>query len=93
MSRKRLLLISFLILYTKLSFACPVCDKNQPAVTRGWTHGIGPSGMVDWVIISVMVAITIFILLVSVKALVNPKENDKHHIKNSILDKHEYQIK
>ena len=85
MSRIKLSYILILIFLTKLSVACPVCDKNQPAVTRGWTHGVGPSGIWDWVIIVVMVAITIFFLLVSIKALVEPKENDTNHIKNSIL--------
>lgn len=70
---------------TQAIWACPVCDKQQPALTRGLTHGAGAQSNWDWVIIGVITAITILTLIYSIKYLVKPGEKNANHIKQSIL--------
>lgn len=66
--------------------ACPVCEKQQPAITRGITHGAGPQSNWDWLIVTVISIITLATLFYSVKFLVKPGEKNSNHIKNSILN-------
>ncbi|MBX2935146.1 MAG: hypothetical protein KF825_12950 [Ferruginibacter sp.] len=66
--------------------ACPVCEKQQPAITRGITHGAGPQSNWDWIIVTVISIITLATLFYSVKFLVKPGEKNSNHIKNSILN-------
>lgn len=66
--------------------ACPVCDQQQPAITQGLTHGAGPQGNWDWVIIAIITIITLLTLVYSIKYLVKPGEKNRDHIKRSILN-------
>ncbi|MCB0707907.1 MAG: hypothetical protein KDC15_00685 [Chitinophagaceae bacterium] len=66
--------------------ACPVCEKQQPTITRGITHGAGPQSNWDWLIVTVISIITLATLFYSVKFLVKPGEKNSNHIKNSILN-------
>ncbi len=66
--------------------ACSVCEKQQPKITQGLTHGSGPQSNWDWVIIGVITAITILTLVFSLKYLIKPGERDSNHIKLSILN-------
>jgi formate hydrogenlyase subunit 3/multisubunit Na+/H+ antiporter MnhD subunit len=75
----------FLIILSISAYACPVCEKQQPKITQGWTHGIGPTSNWDWVIISIMMLITLLTLFYSVKYLVKPNESNTDHIKQSVL--------
>lgn len=77
--------ISFLFISGISAFACPVCEKQQPEITRGLTHGAGPQSNWDWVIIAVMTLITVLTLIYSVKYLIKPGEKNENHIKQSIL--------
>jgi len=65
--------------------ACPVCEKQQPKLLRGITHGAGPQSNWDWVIVSVMVLVTLLILFYAVKLFVKPEERNDEHIKQTIL--------
>lgn len=65
--------------------ACPVCEKQQPKITQGLTHGAGPQSNWDWVIIAIITIITILTLLYSVKYLLKPGEKNAGHIKNIIF--------
>ena len=65
--------------------ACDACEKQQPAFTRGITHGAGPTGNADWVIVTAMIIISLVTLVLSAKHLLRPGETDKSHIKHSIL--------
>jgi len=65
--------------------ACPVCEKQQPKLLRGITHGAGPESGWDWVIIGAVLAITLCTLVYAVKLLARPGESEKNHIKQSIL--------
>jgi hypothetical protein len=67
------------------TFACPVCEKQQPKITQGITHGAGPQSNWDWVIIAIITLITVLTLIYSVKYLIKPGEKDADHIKKSIL--------
>lgn len=82
----KFLITAFLLVYTKIIFACEVCDRNQPAITKGWTHGAGPGSSWDWVNISIMSIITLLTLIFSIKFLVKPGEKGKDHIKRQILN-------
>lgn len=81
---------TFLILLTVLSVqivsACPICDKQQPKITLGLTHGAGPQSNWDWVIIAIITAITVLTLVFSLKYLIRPGEKNADHIKQSILN-------
>lgn len=75
-----LLLFSF-----KLTMACDACKKQQPKITQDITHGSGPNSNWDWVIVSVMVAVTLATLFFSLKYLIKPGEKNTNHIKQTIL--------
>lgn len=83
--------IKYILAYTTLvfaqaaAFACPVCQKQQPEITQGLTHGAGPQSNWDWVIIALITLITLVALLYSIKYLVRPGEHNPKHIKQSIL--------
>jgi hypothetical protein len=79
-------LLSILIFLTvQIATACPVCEKQQPKITQGLTHGAGPQSNWDWVIIAIISVITILTLIYSVKYLIKPGEKNEDHIKQSIL--------
>jgi len=65
--------------------ACPVCEKQQPKLLRGITHGPGPQSNWDWVIVSAMLLVTVIVLFYSIKFLLKPGERNDGHIKQSIL--------
>lgn len=83
--KMRYLLTVLFFFSTQFILACPVCDKQQPKITQGFTHGAGPQSNWDWVIIGVMTTITVFTLIYSIKFLVKPGEKNPNHIKQSIL--------
>lgn len=87
MKNKNKKIISTIVLSLMYVFimACPVCEKQQPALTRGLTHGAVPNSDWDWVIVVIMTIITLLTLFYSVKYLVIPGEKNENHIKNSIL--------
>lgn len=62
--------------------ACELCQQNQPKALRGITHGTGPDGNLDYIIIWVAVIIVAVTLFLSIKYLVRPKESTPDHIKN-----------
>lgn len=82
---KKNLTFFLFILLAQLAGACPVCDRAQPKVTMGLTHGVGPQSPWDWVTIVIMVTITLYVLVRTVLLLAKPKENKSDHIKQSIL--------
>lgn len=78
--------ILFMLISSISAFTCPVCEKQQPKITQGLTHGTGPQSNWDWVIIAVMTLITALTLIYSVKYLIKPGEKCENHIKQSILN-------
>ncbi|MCC6684760.1 MAG: hypothetical protein IT247_06795 [Bacteroidia bacterium] len=79
-------LIMFLMLWIQTVRACPVCEKQQPEITKGLTHGAGPQSNWDWVIIAVITAITVSTFILSLKYLIKPKETNTNHIKRLIIN-------
>jgi hypothetical protein len=65
--------------------ACPVCEKNQPKILRGITHGAGPESNWDYVVIGITAAIVLASLYFSVKWLCKPGEAGNDHIKRIVL--------
>lgn len=84
MKRKFITLI--VLLLSIVSIACPLCKSNQPKGFENITHGQGPDGDFDYIIIYSAILIVGFTLIMSIKYLVKPKEKDKNHIKNIVLD-------
>lgn len=84
---KRILLL-MLLMASPIIMACPVCDRNQPKVTMGLTHGVGPSSNWDWFAIGLTAVAVVLALVYSIKLLVRPKpeEKDENHIKQTILN-------
>ncbi len=82
---KYLLVSATLILAQTMTFACPVCEKQQPKITQGLTHGAGPQSNWAWVIIALITVITLLTLIYSAKYLLRPGERNAGHIKQSIL--------
>lgn len=64
--------------------ACDVCKKNQPTGFKNITHGAGPSGNFDYVIMGTALVIVLVTLYLSFKYLLKPKENNPDHIKNIV---------
>jgi hypothetical protein len=83
---KKTISLIALLLITVSAWACPVCEKQQPKILRGITHGAGPQSNWDYVIIWSMVAIVAFTLFFSVKWLIRPGEQAEGHIKRSIFN-------
>lgn len=83
---KRMTILSLLLLQTVYAMACPVCERNQPKVLKGITHGAGPESNWDYVIVWATVAVVLLTVFYSVKWLVRPGEKSKDHIKRVILN-------
>ena len=73
------------------AWACTVCQKQQPEVLKGITHGTGPESNWDYVIIAAVAVIVICTLYYSIRFLVKPGEGEPNHIKNSILAPQSYE--
>jgi hypothetical protein len=83
---KRILLTLSLFFSAVWAIACPVCERNQPAILRGITHGAGPESKWDYVIIWIAIVIVAATLFFSVKWLLHPGERSGDHIKRFILN-------
>ncbi|MEB2785850.1 hypothetical protein [Algoriphagus persicinus] len=78
--------ILFVVLSTGASIACEVCKGKQPKGFADITHGSGPGGNLDYIIVWGAAIIVTITLGLSLKFLIKPQENRPDHIKNSILD-------
>ena len=74
------------LLINYITYACPACEKQQPKLLKGITHGAGPDGNWDYVIVAIVVIIVLFTLFFSVKWLIRPGEQSQSHIKRLILN-------
>ena len=83
---KKIFVIVLLVLTGYVSFACPACEKQQPAFVKGITHGAGPGGNWDYVIVTIAVFIVLVTLFFSVKWLIKPGEQSQSHIKRLVLN-------
>ncbi len=83
---KKVACIICLALMQQAAFACDACEKKQPAILRGITHGAGPDSNWDYVYVWATVLIVIATLFYSVKWLIKPGEQNSNHIKRTILN-------
>ncbi|MFB2117939.1 hypothetical protein [Parapedobacter sp. 2B3] len=83
---KATILTLLLLCIAAVGWACPVCEKQQPKVLRGVTHGAGPDSNWDYLIVGVITIIVAITLYYSMKWLLRPGEDTPNHIKRSILD-------
>ena len=72
--------------FRSAALACEVCAAQQPKILRGLTHGAGPQGNFDYVIVAVTVAVVLFTLVYAIKCLVRPGEREATHIKRIVLE-------
>jgi uncharacterized protein HemY len=80
------LVITLFLLHTVAAFACPVCEKQQPKLLRGITHGAGPQSNWDYLIVWAAVLIVLFTLFYTVKWMIRPEEKNSDHIKRMVLN-------
>jgi len=83
---KKIILTPFLLCSALWVLSCPVCDRNQPKLLQGITHGAGPESRWDYLIVWVAVAIVLLTLFFSAKWLIQPGEKSASHIKRLILN-------
>jgi uncharacterized protein HemY len=82
---KKILILIPLLFAALGSFACPACEKQQPALLKGISHGSGPESNWDMLIVWVIAIIVVLTLFFSVKFLIKPGEKSESHIKRFIL--------
>lgn len=80
------LFLTLFFLQTVAAFACPVCDKQQPKILRGITHGTGPQSDWDYAIVWTAVLIVLITLFYTIKWLIKPGEKNDNHIKRMVLN-------
>ena len=86
MKNIRNIAVLFSLFAINFAWACDACKLQQPEITRDFTHGGGPRGQFDWIIVAVIAVIAVYTLIFSVKYLVKPGEKEADHIKNSIFN-------
>lgn len=74
-----------LLLLQGAASACEVCEANQPKILRGITHGAGPQGNSDYIIVMVAIVMVLFTLFYAIKFLARPGERGAEHIKRIVL--------
>ena len=67
-------------------YACDVCEKQQPEIFQGITHGPGPQSNWDYLIVSVGASIVVATFFLSIKWLLSPGEKGEKHIKRIVLN-------
>lgn len=84
-------IFSFLLLLSPVwSWACPVCERQQPKLLRGIIHGVGPEDNTDYIIIGMVALSVLATLFFSIKMLVRPGEKSVDHIKRMVIDQEDY---
>lgn len=83
---KAVALLALLFMRNIQAIACDACKKQQPKLLQGVTHGGGPDSNWDYVIVAVMVVITLYVLVATVRCMLRPKEENAQHIKRIILN-------
>ena len=83
---KAVALLALLIIKNIQAIACEACKQQQPKLLQGVTHGGGPDSNWDYVIVAVMVVVTLYLLVATVRCMFRPAEKDVQHIKRIILN-------
>ncbi|MEO6948656.1 MAG: DUF6019 family protein [Ginsengibacter sp.] len=83
---KKILVLLPMLMIGLITWACPACEKQQPKILRGITHGVGPSSNWDLVIVMITAVIVLATLFFTIKWIVKPGEKEPSHIKRTILN-------
>lgn len=83
---KKISLLFLLMTIQLAAMACPACEKQQPALLKGISHGTGPQNTLDYIIVWATAIIVLITLAFSIKYLMKPGEKDVNHIKNTVLN-------
>ena len=83
---KKIISLLAIIIISISAYACPACEKAQPRLLQGISHGAGPESKWDLVIVSFIAVIVVFTLYFSIKWLIRPGEKNSDHIKYFILN-------
>lgn len=83
---KKTSLLFFLLIGKTAAIACPACEKQQPKILGGITHGGGPDSNWDYVIVVTTILIVLVTLFYTMKWLLKPGEDSCNHIKRTILN-------
>ena len=75
-----------MVLSTIGIYACDACQKQQPKILKGISHGAGPESKWDWFIIVAIFATTLITLVLTIKYIAKPGEKSQEHIKRIILN-------
>ena len=82
MIKKKIQIMAVLLLASMVeSLACTVCKSQQPKSLEGITHGTGPSGGWDYMIMALSVVIVLYTLFKSIRLIIKPGEKNVEHIK------------
>jgi len=74
-----------LFAFRPAAWACEICEAQQPKILRGLTHGGGPQGSFDYIIVLATVAVVLVALGYSIKLIARPGEREPSHIKRIVL--------
>ncbi|WP_040540045.1 hypothetical protein [Pedobacter arcticus] len=81
-----LLTVLLMVTASLTTFACEVCNKNQPKILRNITHGSGPQSNWDYFVVIAMVLIAVYTLYATIRCFLSRKTESKYNdIKNTIL--------
>lgn len=89
--KKIVLTVMTVCLVAFQTFACPVCERNQPKILKGIVHGNGPDGFIDYSLVALITLITLVTLYLSIKKIIKPGEQQADHIKRSIINSNGYE--
>jgi len=82
MIKKIILFGCFSLCALEQIIACEVCKRQQPEILQEVTHGMGPEGMIDYIITWSAAIIVGATLILSIKMLVYPNEPQSNHAKH-----------
>lgn len=83
----KFVLVSILLFIASLStVACPVCEKQQPKLLKGITHGAGPQDNWDYLIVGIAALLVVITLFYSIKWIIKPGEKSEDHIKRLFIE-------
>ncbi|KYG79769.1 hypothetical protein [Roseivirga seohaensis] len=86
--RKLSLIFMLTFIAQQMVNACELCKEKQPKALAEITHGAGPNGTLDYIIIWSAVIIVSLTFFYSIKYLVKPEKADPQHIKNIVTQEY-----
>lgn len=87
MSKRTALFFLLILTGFRSVFACELCKSKQPEALKELTHGVGPEGTTDYIIMYGAIVVVLIVLVLSIKLLINPaKADENYQIKYQILD-------